>query len=103
VSISETEPLEVFLYAIRSNATKSRYLNRLKNFLVVKTQARAFVLASNEKGRNWVYANVMKFLSYHKERAERGEVSNSSVRSHGKRFQEVFHAEDGPRLTELQQ
>jgi hypothetical protein len=91
VSVSETEPLEVFLYAIRSNTTKSRYLHRLKNFFDylgiegdVKTQARAFVSASQEKGKNWVYANVMKFLSYHKERAERGEVSNSSVRNYYK-------------------
>jgi hypothetical protein len=83
--------LEVFLYAIRSNATKTRYLNRLKNFFDylgfegdVMTQARSFVAASQEKGKNWVYANVMKSLSFHKERAERGEVSNSSVRNYYK-------------------
>jgi hypothetical protein len=91
VSVSETEPLEVFLYAIRSNTTKTRYLNRVRNFFDylgiegdVKTQARAFVVASQEKGKNWVYANVMKFLTFHKERAERGEVSNSSVRNYYK-------------------
>ena len=91
MSVSETEPLKVFLYAIRSPATKSRYLNRLKNFFDylelegdIKTQAMAFVTATNEKGKNWAYANVMKFLSYHKERAERGEVSDSSVRNYYK-------------------
>ena len=91
VSIAETEPLEVFLYAIKSNATKQRYLNRLKNFFEfmriegdIKTQARAFVIASHVKGKNWVYANVMKFLTFHKERAERGEVSNASVRNYHK-------------------
>jgi hypothetical protein len=83
--------LEAFLYAIKSPATKSRYLNRLKNFFDylgiegdIKTQARAFVAAAKEKGQSWVYANVMKFLSYHKERAERGEVSYSSVRNYYK-------------------
>lgn len=91
MSISEAEPLEVFLYAIKSQTTKSRYMNRLKNFfdyvgLVgdIRTQARAFVIAAQEKGKNWVYGNVMKFLSYHKERAERGEVSNASVRNYYK-------------------
>ena len=91
VSVSETEPLEVFLYAIKSPATRSRYLNRLKNFFDymelegdIKTQAKAFVTAANEKGKNWAYANVMKFLSYHKDRAERGEVSDSSVRNYYK-------------------
>jgi hypothetical protein len=86
VPISEAEPLEVFLYAIKSQTTKSRYLNRLRNFFDylglegdVKTQAQAFVIATQEKGKNWVYANVMKFLPYHKERAERGEVSNAST------------------------
>ncbi|MGH9993361.1 MAG: hypothetical protein ACREBU_01920 [Nitrososphaera sp.] len=74
-----------------SPATKSRYLNRLKNFFDylgiegdVKTQARAFVIAFQEKGKNWVYANVMKFLTFQKERAERGEVSNSSVHNYYK-------------------
>lgn len=91
MSISETEPLEVFLYAIKSPSTRSRYLNRLKNFFDyleikgdIKTQARAFVAMANEKGKNWVYASAMKFLSYHKERAERGEVSNASVRNYYK-------------------
>ena len=32
VSVSETKPLNAFLYAIKSPATRSRYLNRLKNF-----------------------------------------------------------------------
>jgi hypothetical protein len=32
VSTSETEPLEVFLYALRSKTTRSRYLKRPKNF-----------------------------------------------------------------------
>ena len=32
VSISETEPLEVLLCAVKSSANKSRYLNRLNNF-----------------------------------------------------------------------
>ena len=67
MSVSETEPLEVFLYAIKSPATRSRYLNRLKNFFDymeleggdIKTQAKAFVTAANEKGKNWAYAHVM--------------------------------------------
>ena len=87
----ETEPLEIFLYAIRSKATRSRYLNRLKNFFDyneiegdIQTQARTFVVSARDKGKNWVYASVMKFLSYHKERAERGEVSNASVRNYYK-------------------
>ena len=71
VSVSETEPLEVFLYAIRSNTTNTRYLNRLKNFFAylriegdVKTQARAFVVASQEKDKSWANANVMKFFDF---------------------------------------
>ena len=32
VSISETEPLEVLLCAVKSSANKSRYLNTLNNF-----------------------------------------------------------------------
>lgn len=91
VEVSGSDPLEVFLYAIRSTSTRSRYQNRLKNFFDflefdgdIKTQARSFVSAARERGKEWVYASVMKFLSYHKERAERGEVTNASVRNYYK-------------------
>jgi len=70
VSVSETEPLEAFLYAIRSPATKSRYLNRLKNFFDhleieedIRTQAQTFVALAHEKGLNWVNASGIQSYS----------------------------------------
>ena len=80
MSISETEPLEVFLYAIKSNATKSRYQNRLKNFFDymalegdIKTQARAFVIAAQEKGKTGLrQRHEVSILSQGKSRARGG-------------------------------
>ncbi len=61
MSIADPDSLEEFLYAVKSNCTKSRYLNRLKNFFDyseiephIKIQARAFVAEAHEKGGGFV-------------------------------------------------
>ncbi len=91
MSISETEPLEYFLYAIKSPITADRYKRRLGNFfdfLDVKgdlnSQSKSFMVKANKNGKRWVFANVMKFLSFHKERAERGEIADATVRNYYK-------------------
>lgn len=91
MSISESEPLENFLFAIKISITKDRYKRRLVDFFKflgiegeLESQAKQFMIQAHEKGKQWVFANVMKFLSYHKERAERGEISNVTVRNYYK-------------------
>jgi len=82
MSVSESEPLETFLYAIKSDATKSKYKSRLKNFFDyleipgdLEAKSKLFIGKSNKKGNSWVSANLMKFLSFQKERVERGEIT----------------------------
>ena len=91
MSVSESEPLENFLFAIKSSITRDRYKRRLADFFKfmeiegnLESQSRQFVMNAQEKGKPWVFANLMKFLSYHKERAERGEISNVTVRNYYK-------------------
>ncbi len=50
----------------------------------LETQAEAFVSQANENEKKRVLANVMKFLSFHKERAERREIANVTVRNYYK-------------------
>ena len=82
----ESEPLGLFLYAMTSNATKESYKRKLGNFFVflglrgtLVEQAKQFILLAKKNGNSWVTANVMKYLSYHKERVERGEIIISTI------------------------
>ena len=91
MSISESEPLEYFLYAIKSPITADRYKRRLRNFFDfldvegdLDSQSKSFMGKANKNGKRWVFANVMKFLSFHKERAERGEIADATVRNYYK-------------------
>lgn len=74
-----------------SPLTKDRYTRRLGDFFKfleldgdLATQSKFFISNANKNGKNWVFANMMKFLSYHKERAERGEISDATVRNYYK-------------------
>ena len=91
MSVSESEPLETFLYAIRSDATKSKYKSRLKNFFDyleisgdLEGQSKLFIAKAKKKENSWVSANLMKFLSFQKERVERGEITYGTVRNYYK-------------------
>lgn len=42
------------------------------------------MVQSNEKGKQWVFANIMNFLSFHKEHAEHGEIANVTIRNYYK-------------------
>lgn len=89
--MSEAGPLELFQYAMKSKATRDRYQRRLKNFFDflgyegdLDSQAKAFISAANKNGNNWIFANLMKFLTFQKERVERGEITNATVRNYYK-------------------
>jgi len=91
MSVSEPEPLETFFYAIKSPMTKDRYKRRLVDFFKflgiygdLDSQSKSFMVKANKNGNAWVFANVMKYLSFHKERAERGEISDATVRNYYK-------------------
>ncbi|HET6517566.1 MAG TPA: hypothetical protein VFG25_05025, partial [Nitrosopumilaceae archaeon] len=87
----ETDPLEVFLYGLKSPLTKDRYKHRLGNFFEflkysgdLSTQSKSFIADYNKKGQRWLTATVMKFLTFHKDRAERGEISSATIRNYYK-------------------
>ena len=91
MSISESEPLESFLYGIKSDATKSKYKRRLSNFFefleipgTLDAQSKSFIGKARKKGKSWVSANLMSFLSFQKERVERGEITYGTVHNYYK-------------------
>jgi len=73
-----SEPMELFLYAMKSGTTKDRYARRLGNFFdfleyggSVNEQSKQFISNAQKNSNSWVTASVMKFLSFHKESVER--------------------------------
>lgn len=93
----ESEPMGLFLYAIRSPVTKERYLNRLGNFfdyleLQGSTNEKAKTLMEQIKsnGPTWITAKLMTYLQFHKERSERGEISEATIRNYYKPIKLFF-------------
>ncbi|MFB5598477.1 MAG: hypothetical protein ACE5RJ_05645, partial [Nitrosopumilaceae archaeon] len=91
MSISESEPLELFLYAMKSDATKSRYKRRLRNFFDylelkgdLSEQAKQFIANTKKNGNTWASAKLMKFLSYQRERVDRNEIAVGTLRNYYK-------------------
>jgi len=42
--------------------------------------AKSFVLDAKERGDSWVFANLMKYMTFHKERVERSEIAAASIK-----------------------
>jgi len=86
MSISESKPMEQFLYALNSTVTKQKYKRRLENFLdfleipgTLDEKSSKFMILVKEKGKPWLTMNLIKYLTFQKERAERGEISEATV------------------------
>ena len=89
--MSMSEPMELFLYAMKSDTTKDRYTRRLGNFFdfleyggTTAEQSKQFISNAQKNGNSWVTASVMRFLSFHKERVERGEIAAGTIRNYYK-------------------
>jgi len=80
----------MFLYAIKSDETKRKYVKRIEDFFdfvgfngTVEEKSKSFVVKA--RGNNsWLLSNIMKFITYQKERAERGEISEATIPNYTK-------------------
>jgi integrase len=90
LSVSESDPLAMFLYAIKSKETKEKYLKRLDVFfkfieLDGTIQEKTNYFVNKARGDiQWAFANIMKFITYQKERADRGEISEATISNYYK-------------------
>jgi hypothetical protein len=86
VPMSIVDPWTLYLYAMRSPATKEKYLMRLGKFLnflnlqgTLEDKARFFA----EKGKDdniWAFNSILEFLHTQKERFNRKEITAGTVR-----------------------
>jgi hypothetical protein len=86
------DPWILYLYAMKSPATKEKYLMRLGKFLdflnllegeTLEDKSRVFA----EKGRNdnvWAFNSILKFIQLLKERVDRKEITAGTIRNYVK-------------------
>jgi integrase len=80
-----TDPIAVFLYAVKSPESKRQYPRRFKMFLdflgfggSLEEQAKEF-LRYAKQNPEWVQNSLIQFVSYQNDRAKRGEISVSTI------------------------
>jgi integrase len=86
----ELDPWMLYLYSIKSPATKEKYLLRLGKFLdylnfqgALEDKARAFA----RKGKVdsiWAFNSILKFIQFQKERFNRKEITAGTIRNYVK-------------------
>jgi hypothetical protein len=79
------DPIAKLLYALKAPETKRQYPRRFKVFLdflqldgTFEEQTREFLTRARQNVR-WVHDNFMRFIQFQKERARRGEISESTI------------------------
>jgi hypothetical protein len=120
------DPWTLYLYAMKSPATKEKYLMRLGKFLdflniqeggTREDKARVFA----EKGRDdniWAFNSILSFIQLLKERVDRKEITAGTIRNyvrvsnysvrwqtslyHGIKLLEVSQGEEDMLMIELQ-
>jgi hypothetical protein len=88
--IEELDPWVLYLYSIKSPATKEKYLLRLGKFLdhvgfhgALEDMARAFA----KKGKvdsNWAFGSIIRFIQFQKDRFNNKEITAGTIRNYVK-------------------
>jgi len=93
LEIDEENPLQMFLYALRAPESKRQYPRRLKVFLdyltkegelrssILEEQCKEFLVKSRESPK-WTNSQLMEFILFQKDRAEKGEIVSTTIRNY---------------------
>lgn len=83
----ESKPLENFLYGMRAQETRRKYVPVVEKFFdflefngTIEQKAEDF-MAKASGNNSWVSESLVKFITYQKSRAERGEIAEATVRN----------------------
>ena len=90
----ESEPYDLFVYAINADQTREKYVTRLKKFLEIigidpenklTIQAGCKIFTDKAKSQNgWLVNVIIQFLQYQKDRVNRKEITGSTLRNYVK-------------------
>jgi hypothetical protein len=85
----ESSPYSIFILSIRSQITRGKYLQRIGYFLnfvdikqgTIDERCNTFGVKA-KADRTWLVNNIVKYLQAHKSRAERKEITGSTLRNY---------------------
>ena len=86
----ELDPWVLYLYSIKSPATKEKYLLRLGKFLdyigfqgALEDKARAFAIKGKVDG-NWAFSSIIRYIQFQKDRFNNKEITAGTIRNYVK-------------------
>jgi hypothetical protein len=90
----ESEPYDLFVFAINAEQTREKYITRMKKFLEIigideekklTVQERCKVFRDKAKSENeWLMNVIIQFLQYQKSRVSHKEITGSTLRNYVK-------------------
>ncbi len=86
----ELDSWSLYLYAMKSPVTREKYQKRLEKFfdslglegITIEEKSKKFVYLAKEKGNDWVFNAILKFMQFQLDRANRKEITGSTVRNY---------------------
>lgn len=87
----ESDPYNIFIFAINSEVTKQKYTYRLTKFfdfikvdgenIVQRCRNVVMIERGNNSNSKWLLNNILRFLQAQKERVEKKEITGSTVQN----------------------
>jgi hypothetical protein len=99
--LDQSDPWELYVYAIKAPATKAKYCQRLRAFLEflgyeegsLEDKARAFAAkATNDS--NYAFSSLLRFFQMQLDRIERKEIAIGTVRNYAKAIKLFYEMAD---------
>jgi integrase len=99
--LDQSDPWELYIYAIKAPATKSKYCQRLRAYLEflgytqdsIEDKARAFA-AKARTDSNYAFSSLLRFFQMQRERIERKEITVGTVRNYAKAIKLFYEMSD---------
>jgi integrase len=86
----ESDTWSLYLYAMKSRVTRQKYQKRLEKFFdfiglegaTVEEKSKVFVNIGRREGDTWIFNNILKFMQYQLDRANKKEITGSTIRNY---------------------
>jgi integrase len=80
----------LYLYAMKSPVTRQKYQKRLEKFFdfldiygkSIEEKSIVFVVKAKKEGNGWIFNKVLRFMQFQLERANKKEITGSTVRNY---------------------
>jgi tetratricopeptide (TPR) repeat protein len=100
--LDQSDPWDLYIYALKAPATKTKYCQRLRAFLdfsgyeesSLEDKARAFAAKARTDSNNYAFNSLRRFFQMQRERVERKEIAIGTVRNYAKAIKLFYEMAD---------